>query len=492
MHRWTPRARLAAAFCSLALAAGCASGGPAQRRTNEPLRLSPPNAVDRLSAGSEAPSAPPADGGPSGNPSSPTPSVPPAGPEPSAEPPVTGAPASPSEVGALVANAERCAQVRARARSNPPLYSDTSIFNTPASCLDLHPESAGWAERWFNFANLPGRTDPTRRGELDIAFDAYSTPIYDAAEATTTMRVFHPNWAWQSDLGPTGTVPWNPAWKPAPGNDAEMTIVDSVTGKEWALWGVMTSNKTGCWTVENLLHGYRDDTALCVWTAFLERNADGTLADGRRGDGYSLKGGRGMGQLLSRALLPTLDEIENGSINHAVNMETYATMFGPACTAVDVSAGRAGTECGFAVSPATRLEYPDGPGACGASTQPNTVEGRSKSVPEGMRFVLNKTDAEIEAWLDSRSYVGAKRDTARIFAVALRDYGWIISDTTCWTSSMAVEGVANPSARARWRNLGITDPSGDGALLRGLIGSADDVLVLKPNTDRLFTTVHGS
>ncbi|NLA35809.1 MAG: hypothetical protein GX868_08980, partial [Actinobacteria bacterium] len=159
-----------------------------------------------------------------------------------------------------MANPERCDQVRARARTNPALFSETSIFNTPAACLSLHPESNNWASRWFNYANLPGRTDPTRRGELDIAFDAYSTPIYDAAEATTTIKVFHPAWAWASGLGPDSTIPWNPSWKPAAGNDAEMTIVDFRTGKEWGLWGVMLTNTTGCWTIENVLKGYNPDT----------------------------------------------------------------------------------------------------------------------------------------------------------------------------------------------------------------------------------------
>ena len=477
MNRWTSQARLAAAFCSLALAAGCASSGTASQRTTEPLRLDPPAVLEGRIAGSPSPTPSPAQ---SGSPA-PTPSTPLPEPEP----------AQPTAFGGLVANAERCERIRTQARSNPPLFSETSIFNTPAACLALHPDSESWAERWFNYANLPGRTDPKRRGELDIAFDAYATPIYDAAEATGTIKVFHPAWAWKSDVGPSGTIPWNPAWRPAPGNDAELTIVDYTTGMEWGLWGVMLTNTTGCWTVENFLNGYRDGTSLCVWTAHLGRNTDGTLADGRSGDGYSLVGDRGMGRLHSRTLLPLLDEVEKGSINHAVNMETYATMFGPGCTAQDVSAGKAGSGCGYAVSPATRLEFPERPLDCGASTQAFTVEGRSKSVPEGMRFVLNKTDAEIDAWLDGRGYVGAKRRTARIFAVALRDYGWIISDSTCWNSSMAVEGVANPSARARWRELGITDPSKDGALLRGLIESADEVLVLKPNTDQLFTTVHG-
>ena len=81
--------------------------------------------------------------------------------------------------------------------------------------------------------------------------------------------------------------------------------------------------------------------------------------------------------------------------------------------------------------------------------------------------------------------------TARIFAVALRDYGWIISDTTCWDSSMAVEGVANPSARERWKALGITNPTTDGAtLLDGLITSESQVRTLNAPHDHIYVNSH--
>lgn len=470
-RRWTTGARLAAFLCAFAIATACAETEPSHRRTSG--AVTPNDAAAR--GGTPAPqrtNAPKAGGAP-------------------------GAGGSPGQGGgaaahAFVANPQRCAEVRARQRSNPPLYSETSIFNTPAACLELHPQSQSWASRWFNFANYPGRTDPAQRGAIDVAFDDYSTPIYDAADATGWIKVYHPSWAWASDLGPDSMIPWNPSWRPAPGNDHEMTIVDHHNGIEWGLWGVMIDNPTECWTLENFAKGYRIGQDLCVWVGHIGYNTDGTLADGRSGDGYSLKGDRGMGRLLSRTLLPTLDEIERGSINHAVNMETYATMFGPGCTAAQVSAGKAGTDCGYAVAPATRLELENGPLQCGNATQPATPEGRAKSIPEGMRFVLNKTDAEIESWLDSRGYVGAKRNTARIFAVALRDYGWIISDSSCWNSSMAVEGVANPKARNRWAKLGITNPAADGAsLLDGLISGPQDVITLKPNLDKLYTTVHG-
>ena len=146
--------------------------------------------------------------------------------------------------------------------------------------------------------------------------------------------------------------------------------------------------------------------------------------------------------------------------------------------------GTPGVDCGYAVAPATKLEWWNGASSmCGSIAQQNTAADRAKTVPEGMRFAINLTDAQIDAWLTSRGYTGAKRTTARIFAVALRDYGWITSDTSCWGASVSVDGIANPRSAARWNALGIDQfgPTGD-TLLDGLITSADQVRAIRPPT----------
>jgi len=314
-----------------------------------------------------------------------------------------------------------------------------------------------------------------------VAFDAYSTPVYSTDDATTTVRIYTAGWGYGSNLGANNSIPWNPTWEPAAGSDLEMIITDPRTGTEWGLWGVQKINWSSCFTLENLLAGWRAGVDLCVATATIGKNPDGSIANATTSTGFSQAAGRGMGAILGMALLPTLDEIEKGSINHALNMETYGTMFGPACTPAQTVTSAAGVDCGFAVAPATRLEWWNGPAAeCGSVAQQNTSADRAKTVPEGMRFALDMSDSEIDSWLDRRGYTGAKRSTARIFAVALRDYGWIISDTTCWDSSMSVEGVANPKARTRWSRLGITNPTSDGStLLDGLITSESRVRTLE-------------
>ena len=382
------------------------------------------------------------------------------------------------------APSDLCAELTAKQALNPPKYDRNTYWNRPAACFQTRPDSAQWAYRWWNFANVPGRTNPAHRGEIAVSFDEYSTPVYDKADATGTARVFTTGWGYGHNLGADNSLPWNPSWEPAPGNDAELIIKEPSTGREWGLWLLQKINWSSCLTLENLFAGYQPGVDLCAGAASIGRNPDGTVSNYFTDSGFADPStGRGMGAIQGMALLPTLDEIENGSINHALNMETYATMFGPACTAAQLGTPAAGVDCGFAVTPATRLEFWQGPATaeCGPVAQQNTPAGRSMTVPEGMRFVIDLSDAEIETWLDGRGYTGAKRNTARIFAVALRDYGWIISDTTCWTSATAVEGVANPQARARWAALGVTNitPQANSEFLQGLIPAESKVRTIE-------------
>jgi len=397
--------------------------------------------------------------------------------------PTTGTPSTTPTTATPADEAARCRQLRDAAAANPPLYAADTTWNLPASCLGVRADSARWSTTWFESATLPGRTDPTKRGAIDISFDEYSTPVYDAADATGWQPFFITGWGHGDNLGAQRTIPWNPAWTPAAGNDLEMVIVDRTTGREWGLWGVQKTNWSSCLTVANLAGGFRPGVDICAAMVTVGKTPTGDYSDYRTSSGWSDGWGRGMGAIQALALLPMLDEVERGSINHALNMETYATMFGPVCSPSEATSAAAGRTCGFAVAPATRVEWPDGPATCGVATQPATTEGRSKTLPEGMRFAITLTDAQIDRWLDQRGYTGKKRSTARIFAVAFRDYGWIVSDTSCWGSGVSVDGVANPRSAARWRALGIDDfgPTGD-TLMDGLITSADQVRAIQPPT----------
>jgi hypothetical protein len=102
-------------------------------------------------------------------------------------------------------------------------------------------------------------------------------------------------------------------------------------------------------------------------------------------------------------------------------------------------------------------------------------------VPHGTRFVLDLSDAEITAWLDGRGYRGRLRETARVFAVALRDYGLIQTDSTGGPAIIQVAGGRNPEIAAGWRALGITD---DGSTLLDGLMTRDNIRVLAPAKNR--------
>lgn len=164
------------------------------------------------------------------------------------------------------------------------------------------------------------------------------------------------------------------------------------------------------------------------------------------------------------AMLATPEEVAAGEIRHALSMGAANTMFGPECTAEELETDAAGTTCGFAVAPAGGLEWHTACSACAPSPL-SDLELRKRGIPEGARFALDISDAEIESWLDSRGYTGRLRETARIFAVAVRDYGWFITDTA-GTATFGVSGSANPETRDAWRALGIEGHGKD--LLKGL------------------------
>ena len=178
-------------------------------------------------------------------------------------------------------------------------------------------------------------------------------------------------------------------------------------------------------------------------------------------------------------MVVTPEEVAAGEIRHALMMGAANTMFGPACTEAELATAAAGTTCGFAVAPAGGLEW-QGPCTSCPPSPLTDLERRSRAIPEGMRLALQLTDAEIDAWLDERGYTGTKRSTARTFAVALRDYGWFITDTA-GTATFAVSGGANPETESGWRGLGI---DGDGFdLLFGLF-TKERIWIVEPATNQ--------
>lgn len=365
-----------------------------------------------------------------------------------------------------------------------------------------------------------------RYGQFDTSFglnpgNDYSTPIYRASDktngATTTTQIQvcggawcipsnldTTNWSEQVYGGkgylPSTAIPWNPNWRGAAGKDREMLIIDDrqEPHKVYGLWGASFDFDA----IANCGILFRE--RLCAYGADVFRDSDGKIADYRTSK--ALAGDRGLG-LTGLPMTITPEEVEQGEIRQALYMEAFNTMTGPACTDAQLSSGNYGVlgkTCGYAIAPAQTHEWKNAtdvartnPGI--APNCPDTTADRFKDVdtgqtiaqrvglaqqiPSGMRFALDMTDNEIDAWLATKTdYSARKKQTARIFAIALRDYGWIVGDTTCWGAHFPLAGSANPVTKQKWANLGIADESSQ-KLLNGLF-KREKIYVVSPSTNQ--------
>lgn len=289
--------------------------------------------------------------------------------------PTTSPPASP------------VAQVRTFTGVRP--YGAKAPWNTPVKNLPLHPESKKYADYlWQDFAGkIP-----------ELNFRKYTYPVYDATKATDLYLIKDKNnWGNLNNK----TIPFNPAWLPNAGTDAQAIILDAASGKEWNLWDMVvdTTNKQITVGNGNLCPG---DYLTNNW----DNNA--TKCSGSRGIGVNYL-----------AMLVRPWEIEKGVIEHALSMPII------------------GTSGQFFVAPATKLEHP----------------GKVGNIPEGMRFALRATDAEIDSYIATLTGLSAaKKRAVKIIFVALRDYGWFITDTA---GGHTFQFEAPESAQAEWERIGV-------------------------------------
>ena len=357
-------------------------------------------------------------------------------------------------------------------------------WEVPAAGIPTSPRSADWASRIWNHADAFDRNLSIEFG-LDEPSNDYSIPVYSTAGATTAARIFRrPPELWNGhwDIGVGDTVPWNPTWLPSDGNDGFIVIVDPATGREWDIWALSTPafnpeflDQDDCLDDDASVDaGYDPGVHLCAAAVSIIRRPDGSVADTRtyRGN-YPPPSGAG---LQNTAGLATPAEVQSGAIRHALKLmvSPVLSMTGPACPP-DVTSPddpRVGTTCGLAIAPASKHER---------VYEVGSATALARMVPHGTRTVLDMTDAQIEAWLTSRGYTGRLRETARIFAVALRDYGMIQTDSTGGPALIQVSGGRNPSVAAAWRALGIAD---DGSRLLDGLMTADNLRVLAPPVNR--------
>ena len=417
-----------------------------------------------------------------------------------------------------------------------------SPWNTPTCDLPVYGNSqtaaAEWGKKLFNYAQAWNassadfqKTVPQQKGRFMTQFglagdqNDYSTPIYHANASTPRKKIrmcdaatCYPsnldraNCYDVSDLAcmaPETSIPFDNAWNPSgqtdtnygdDANDREMIIIDDVTGY---VYGIGQLDRTGlsCIGGRELIYnlaGKDPGNRLCVGGASTIRDKDGKQANiNTYNQGVTAE--RGMG-IQNAAMIVTPEEVKAGEIRHALTMEIYSTAFGPTCTAAQLAKNDpavVGKTCGFAVAPATTVEWG---AAKDISRSESCTEAANliadfntkqtfrqlitvdKTIPEGMRFKITSSDVDISNWINSRADLKAdarKAETARIFAVALREYGWIVGDTTCYGAGFTTAGAANPAAKKIWtEDLGLKDKTSQ-SLLDGLF-TENNIVALDP------------
>ncbi len=244
------------------------------------------------------------------------------------------------------------------------------------------------------------RTERPNR-DFNIFNPEYTYPVYEVTDNTPYYPV--------NDINNWGNldgewIPFDPSWEPAPGSDAQMIILDPDTGREWNLWQVDFDGSTVHVSNGNLVPG-----------SYFTKE-----------DGFSPSRGCGIQYL---AMLVRPEEVAEGVIRHALSMPILQP---------------SGTEY---TPPATKIEHPEYPAG----------------IPEGTRYSLDVTDAEIDAHI--ASFPGSVSDTTkasiRIIIVAMRDYGWFITDTA---GGIQVQLEALESAWDEWADLGLLPTLHDGRM----------------------------
>lgn len=378
-------------------------------------------------------------------------------------------------------------------------------WNVPVCDLPRHPRSDDYASRMYNYgiSNDGSPAALNNRGKFNVSFgfepaqSNWTRAVYYAKDATTTIQVqvcsngCHPSnlddgknmYSTEAYL-PQRKIPWNPAWKIAEAGDNELIIIDEDKGHLYSF----SSVKTGLAAVTQCGPFFRE--RLCASSAKILRDHSKNIVDYRTFEGSD--GSRG-GGISYFATLVTPQEVAAGEIRHALGAAIFNSSFGPECTKEQLAKNDPkviDVTCGTAVAPAGKFEHKGvksiGERIAHLRGKPiDTSMTLSKTVPEGMRFALDIDDAYIENWLNSRPDLKAnprKAETARIFARALRDYGWMPLDTSGYGVSFQLAGGMSAKNRALWQELGISSEK-DNNLLHGLF-TEDNIYVVDPPTNQ--------
>jgi hypothetical protein len=388
-----------------------------------------------------------------------------------------------------------------------------AVWNQPVCNLAKYSKSSDYANRFIDWAHMndgvntldqydgiigvsPGFPENPTLFDPDGLANLFTREVYLASKATSEKQVMitasgasepsnldgikynsTPNIArpgYESNL-PEAKIPWNSNWKTGMGGDNEIIIIDDrpgiTEGRIYTIWGY---NAGGCM----LYSGGR----VCGMSIKIGRGHDGNIIDYRTHEGYVSERGVGLSYY---ATLTTPDEVLAGEIRHALGISIPNTSFGPICTSQQLGTNAEGNSCGTALAPASKFEHG------GLTVESNYMSEPFKStytlnrrIPEGMRFSINLTYEQIDAWVASRSDLQnnpRRAETAKIFARAIRDYGMIVVDTNGSRPDVQMVGGVNPDNAAKWKSLALGPDLGGNDLLKGLINRSN-LYVVEPPT----------
>ncbi|MCA9342926.1 hypothetical protein KC950_02865 [Candidatus Saccharibacteria bacterium] len=387
-----------------------------------------------------------------------------------------------------------------------------AVWNQKVCGLERHSKSDDYANRLLKYSyinKVEKPEEPKRYITNNLGFgpnfattepeikNSFGRNVYYASDATTTTQV----WAYhygsnldepKREYKPDATIPWNPEWKTGQGGDNEIVILDENSGRIYELANYQQNKDIAdlkCveinWDYGIFDLTFPDSGRICVGSAYIGRDINGNIIDYRTFEG--LHGDRGAG--FSKFITFTMpDEILAGEIRHAMGVAIPNNSIGPICTKEQQETDAEGYTCGTALAPATKVEHGDKTNMAhvidgNAFPQTLALYTQDKLIPEGMRFALDISNDEIDAWIQSRDDLRTnprQAETARIIAVALRDYGVIPVDTSGYGPGIQVAGSENPDSRSKWEQLGFTKQN-VGGFLRGLI-TEENLYVVEPPT----------
>ncbi len=378
-----------------------------------------------------------------------------------------------------------------------------AVWNQPICTLPTYSKSTDFVNRLLKWGTgddpahfgalgaTPGFPDPT---QLDPLANLFTREVYLASKATVQAQVasvaypsnldgagYNPQEVFPSpgllSQHPDATIPWNPAWKTGKGGDNEIFILDDRPGAtQGRIYTIWIYEAGACFSDAIFWPG-----RVCGASVQVGRDHYGKIIDYRTHEGYVSERGVGLSYY---ATLTTPEEVEAGEIRHALGFSIANSSYGPICTNAQLGTTAESNTCGTALAPATKFEWGGvslqqlgRPGAFG-------TQSIDKTIPEGTRFGLTMSYAEIDAWVSSRTDWAnnpRRAQTARIFARALKDYGMIVVDTNGAIPGIQMVGGVNPDNATKWNDLGMGPEFQYEDLFKGLL-KANTVRVVEPPT----------